>query len=170
MFTYHYDSPLGGITIVSDGTAVTGLWFDDQKNFADTLKDAQAVTDTRKYKIFGLVKKWLDVYFSGKVPDFTPPLKISGSNFRHVLCDILLKIPYGKTMTYSEIADIITKRSGGGKFSARTVGGTVSRNSILLIIPCHRVIGKDGSLKGYSGGVDRKEKLLKLEGISVTKN
>ncbi len=151
----HYSSPLGGMTLASDGTALTGLWFNGQKYFADTLKEVQTLNPN--LPVFDLTRQWLDIYFSGKEPTFTPPLQIRGSTFRKQVWNLLLEIPYGRTMTYGEIARKLQCKS------AQAVGGAVGHNPISIIIPCHRVIGADGSLTGYAGGVERKASLLKLE-------
>lgn len=151
----HYSSPLGSMTLASDGTALTGLWFNGQKYFADTLKEVQTLNPN--LPVFDLTRQWLDIYFSGKEPTFTPPLQIRGSTFRKQVWNLLLEIPYGHTMTYGEIARKLQCKS------AQAVGGAVGHNPISLIIPCHRVIGADGSLTGYAGGVERKASLLKLE-------
>lgn len=159
-YIHHYQSPLGGITLASDGKVLTGLWFDKQKYFADTLdKDFQE----KDLPIFEQVSKWLDIYFSGKAPDFIPPLVMKTTPFRKAVWKIMLSIPYGKTMTYGEIAAKIAKQKGIKQMSAQAVGGAVGHNSISLIIPCHRVVGTNGSLTGYAGGIDKKAKLLKLE-------
>ena len=153
-YTYHYDSPLGGITLASDGEALTGLWFDGQKYFADTL-DAEYAE--KALPVFDEAARWLDLYFGGTVPDFAPKLNPRGSAFRRMVWNVLLSIPYGHTMTYGEIAQRLGCRS------AQAVGGAVGHNPISLIIPCHRVLGADGSLTGYAGGVDKKRRLLELE-------
>lgn len=152
-----YDSPLWKITLASDGENLIGLWFNGQKYFGKTLGEDFI---EKNLEIFSKTKNWLDIYFSGKIPDFTPKLKISGSKFQREVCETLLKIPYGKTKTYGEIAENISKKS-----TARAVGGAVAHNSILLIIPCHRVVGANGKLTGYSAGIDKKIKLLELEGV-----
>lgn len=113
--------------------------------------------------MFAETAKWLDVYFSGKEPDFMPDILITGTPFRKRVAEIVLTIPYGKTMTYGEIASIIANEKGIEKMSARAVGGAVGHNSISIIIPCHRVVGTNGSLTGYAGGFDRKIALLNLE-------
>ena len=160
---YHYISPLGGITIAGNGSALTGLWFDDQKYFAYTLDvEHEEQTDN----VLEETIRWLDIYFSGKEPDFMPPLSMKTTPFRRKVWEILLTIPYGQTMTYAQIAEIIAKEQGIPKMSARAVGGAVGRNSISLIIPCHRVVGSDGSLTGYAGGIERKRRLLELEGAN----
>ena len=164
-YIHHYRSPLGGITLASDGTALTGLWFDGQKYFADGL---DADHEERALSVFGVTEKWLDIYFSGREPDFTPSLHKKTTDFRKSVWEILLTIPYGTTMTYGEIAGKIAAKNGPGRVSARAVGGAVAHNAISLIIPCHRIIGADGSLTGYAGGTDRKRKLLEMEGIRFT--
>ena len=160
-YTHHYDSPLGGITLASDGKALTGLWFDGQKYYADTL---QKEYKEKLLPVFRKADRWLDIYFSGEVPDFTPRLHLrTTSSFRKAVWDILLTIPYGQTMTYGEIANLIAKQKGIARMSAQAVGGAVGHNPIALIVPCHRVVGTNGSLTGYAGGVERKEKLLAME-------
>lgn len=164
-YTHHYDSPLGGITIASDGNALTGLWFDGQKYYADTLgKDHEVAI----LPIFEEADRWLDIYFSGKAPDFTPKTLVRGSDFLRRVCQILLEIPYGKTRTYGDIARQIAAERGLSKMSAQAVGGAVGRNPVSLIIPCHRVVGTNGSLTGYGGGIQRKVKLLKLEKVDMS--
>lgn len=159
-YIHHYMSPLGGITIASDGEALTGLWFDGQKYFEANLSEEY---EEKRLEIFDITDKWLDIYFSGKEPDFTPPVSMKTTEFRKKVWKILLTIPYGKTMTYGEIAERIAKDNGRAKMSAQAVGGAVGHNSISLIIPCHRVVGTNGSLTGYAGGIEKKKKLLELE-------
>ena len=115
--------------------------------------------------IFDETRRWLDIYFTGRQPDFIPPLLMRGSAFRQRVWEVLLTIPFGQTMTYGEIAHLIAEERGLESMSAQAVGGAVGRNSISLIIPCHRVVGADGSLTGYAGGIDKKIWLLKMEGI-----
>ena len=112
-------------------------------------------------------RRWLDLYFSGREPGFTPALNPAGSAFRRAVWEILLKIPYGKTTTYGQIAREIAAARGLAKMSAQAVGGAVGHNEISIIIPCHRVIGAHGSLTGYASGIDRKIKLLQLEGVDM---
>lgn len=156
-YTYHYTSPLGGITLASDGEALIGLWFDGQKYFADTLNAEHC---EKRLPIFDETAKWLDLYFAGIAPDFTPKLNPRGTSFRRRVWDVLLTIPYGHTMTYGQIAKALGCRS------SQAIGGAVGHNPISLIIPCHRVVGADGSLTGYAGGVDKKRELLELEFVS----
>ena len=158
---YHYSSPLGGITLASNGTHLIGLWFDGQKYFADTLQNP---VQEESLPIFKDTCRWLDMYFSGKKPSFTPPIQMRTTPFPKQVWEILLQIPYGHTMTYGEISDKIAKEKGIKKMSAQAVGGAVGHNSISLIIPCHRVVGANGNLTGYAGGLDKKIYLLKLEG------
>ena len=159
-FTHHYSSPLGRITMASDGECLTGLWFDGQKYFADTL---HAQHEEKDLDVFRRTDKWLDMYFSGKKPDFTPPLRMRGTGFRQEVWQILLTIPFGKTMTYGEIAKILADRRGIKSMSAQAVGGAVAHTPVSLIIPCHRVIGTNGALTGYAGGLDKKTWLLDME-------
>ena len=156
----HYDSPLGRITLASDGEALTGLWFDGQKHAPGALAGGSG---EKALPVFADTVRWLDIYFSGKDPGFTPALSMRAAAFRKAVWEILLTIPYGKTLTYGEIADRAAKRLNLPRMSARAVGGAVGHNAIALIIPCHRVIGKDGGLTGYAGGIDRKKRLLDLE-------
>ena len=163
-YTSHYDSPIGGITLGSDGKALTGLWFDGQKYFADTLTEDH---EEKNLPVFADTRRWLDIYFSGKAPDFTPELAMLCSDFRKAVWDVLLSIPFGHTMTYGEIAARIAKERGLERMSAQAVGGAVGHNSISLIIPCHRVVGTSGSLTGYAGGIDKKIWLLQHEGVNM---
>lgn len=165
-FISKYKSPVGEITIASNGEMLTGLWLDGQKNFADTLLENYEEKDL---PVFEQTKKWLDIYFSGKAPDFTPPLDMGGiSPFRKRVWEIMLEIPFGQTSTYGKIAKQIAEETGK-KVSAQAVGGAVGHNSISLVIPCHRVVGTNGGLTGYAGGIDKKIKLLRLEGVDVSK-
>lgn len=164
-YTDHYRSPIGGITLASDGEALTGLWFDDQKYFADTLAPDHQEKDL---PVFAQTRQWLDIYFSGQAPDFTPPLAMLCSDFRKSVWEVMLTIPFGKTMTYGGIAAQIARQRGLARMSAQAVGGAVGHNSISLIIPCHRVVGTSGSLTGYAGGLDKKIWLLEHEGADMT--
>ena len=165
-YIHYYSSPLGGITLASDGSALTGLWFDGQKYYADSLS-----TDCKEkaLPVFEQTEQWLDFYFSGKKPDFTPPLSMRTTEFRRAVWKTMLAIPYGKTMTYGEIANRLAKQQGLRHMSAQAVGGAVAHNAVSLIIPCHRVVGTNGSLTGYAGGIEKKIKLLELEGADMTK-
>ena len=160
VYTCKYKSPLGDILLAADEIGLTGLWFEGQKYFANTLPDEHIL---REMEILAEAKKWLDVYFSGRAPDFLPPLRYDSTPFRKTVCEIMLTIPYGRTMTYGEIAAEIARQQGLEKMSAQAVGGAVGHNPISLMIPCHRVVGTNGSLTGYGGGIARKVKLLELE-------
>lgn len=162
----YYSSPLGKITLASNGNELIGLWFEGQKYFGSTLNGEY---EQKNLPVFEQTAKWLDIYFSGKNPDFTPPLFLSSTSFRNEVWKILLTIPYGKIMTYGEIAKLMAENRGVEKMSAQSVGGAVGHNPISIIVPCHRVVGTDGSLTGYAGGVDIKEKLLKFENVDMSK-
>ena len=221
-YIYHYYSPLGGITIASDGKALTGLWFDGQKYFGSSLRETGAVNETGAaiktgaandtgmandtgavtktgrandtgaarpaddcspgyegiLSVFEQTVRWLDEYFEGRDPGFTPPLNIESDKnkaatpFRNRVWTELLRVPYGETVTYKELAERIAgmttaDTAGSVKVSARAVGGAVGHNPISLIIPCHRVVGADGRLTGYAGGVDKKKALLEMEGAAL---
>ena len=159
-YTYHYTSPIGGITVASNGESLTGLWFDGQKYFASTLSQRHV---EKQLPLFDRTCEWLDLYFSGKSPDFIPPVFMYVSNFRRDVYEILMTIPFGETMTYKEVADLIAKKHRIISMSAQAVGGAIAHNPISLVIPCHRVIGTNGKLTGYAGGLDKKEWLLDME-------
>ena len=156
----YYDSPLGRIQMASDEIGLTVLYFEGAKYDADRLSAGCLEQET---KILSAGKRWLDLYFGGKNPDFLPPLHPKGSAFQMTVWNMLLEIPYGKTISYGEIARKIAEKRGISRMSAQAVGGAVGRNPIAIIIPCHRVVGADGSLTGYAGGLDKKIKLLELE-------
>ena len=164
-YIHHYESPLGGITLASDGEALIGLWFDRQKYFADFLDDD---AEEREMPIFDEADRWLNIYFSGREPDFTPKLNMRTTPFRKRVWEILLTIPYGQTMTYGQIAEKAAAQMGRPRMSAQAVGGAVGHNSISLIIPCHRVVGANGNLTGYAGGIGRKIQLLQLEHVDLS--
>ena len=190
-YTWHYDSPLGGITLAGNGDALIGLWFDGQKHYGSTLG---AQSEEKWLPVFGQALNWLDTYFGGKVPGFTPKLELRTTPFRRDVYNILLTIPYSNTLSYKDIAQriAINRSSVGiakqhscnskgalctrlelqprestqlpnGSMSARAVGSAVGHNPISLIIPCHRVLAADGSLCGYAAGLERKQYLLTLE-------
>lgn len=131
------------------------------------INEQSACLKEKNLAVFDQTRRWLDLYFSGREPGFTPALNPVGSAFRRAVWEILLKIPYGRTTTYGQIAREIAAARGLAKMSAQAVGGAVGHNEISIIIPCHRVIGAHGSLTGYAGGIDRKIKLLKLEGVDM---
>ena len=158
-YIYRYASPIGSMTMAGSGTGLTGLWFDGQKYAAATLS---AHHEEKRLSVFEDTVKWLDTYFGGEIPDCIPEINLQSTPFRKAVWDILLTIPYGKTMTYGEIAAILAQQTGK-KMSPQAVGGAVGHNPVSIILPCHRVVGADGSLTGYAGGIDRKRFLLELE-------
>ncbi|MBR2123000.1 MAG: methylated-DNA--[Lachnospiraceae bacterium] len=165
VYTQYYESPLGLITLESDGEALTGLWFEGQKYSA---RPQDAEHEDRLLPVFTQTGRWLDIYFSGKEPDFTPPLSMQTTPFRKAVWEIMLTIPYGQTMSYGEIARRIAMQRGIPRMAAQAVGGAVGHNAISIIIPCHRVIGADGDLTGYGGGIDKKIQLLTLENADMS--
>ncbi|WP_295795373.1 methylated-DNA--[protein]-cysteine S-methyltransferase [uncultured Treponema sp.] len=175
-YIFEYASPLGKIFIESDGKFLTGLWFEysfDEKkhaeNSAGEVKKLSADSPDLPSVIFETCR-WLDVYFSGRNPDFTPKFRIENlTPFRKMVVDEMLKIPFGATATYGGIAKNIAAKKGLEKMSAQAVGGAVGWNPICIVVPCHRVLGSNGSLTGYGGGIKNKIALLKIEGINTEK-
>ena len=166
IYTCKYASPLGAITLAVDGDALTGLWFDGQRYFGSTLP---ADAKDGRSPVFDEVRRWLDVYFSGHEPDFTPPLHPAGTPFQRTVWALLGQIPYGETTTYGALAQTLAARVGLASMSAQAVGGAVGHNPVSIIVPCHRVVGADGSLTGYAGGIERKIVLLCLEGADTAR-
>ncbi len=166
MFIRHYDSPLGGILLAADEQGLTGLWFEGQKYFARSLPPAR---EERETPVLADAARWLDVYFSGHEPDFTPPLHPAGTPFQRAVWALLGQIPYGGTTTYGALARTLAARGGLASMSAQAVGGAVGHNPVSVIVPCHRVVGADGSLTGYAGGIARKIALLRLEGADTAR-
>lgn len=160
VFYGKYLSPLGPMVMAGEGEALTGLWFEGQTYF-----DEACLMEGRQgnLQVFREACRWLEVYFSGRQPDFVPGILLKGTAFRQAVWQVLLNIPYGETMTYGEIAALLAEERGVSRLSAQAVGGAVGHNPIAIIVPCHRVIGKGGKLTGYAGGIDRKEWLLNLE-------
>ncbi len=155
-FMSRYPSPLGEILLAADDFGLTGLWFEGQSRYARGL----GAYEEGETAILTDAKRWLDVYFSGREPDFTVALHLSGTEFERAVWQALLEIPYGQTRTYGQIAKGLRCRS------AQAVGGAVGRNPVSVIVPCHRVLGAGGRLTGYAGGLERKTALLDLEGIT----
>ena len=149
---------LGKVFLASDGVHLTGLWFEGQKYFPPSILKTEHSSDL---DIFKNTNQWLEHYFAGKKPDFTPPLQPNGTAFRHKVWDILLDIPYGEVITYGDIAKKLNIHS------AQAVGGAVGHNPISILIPCHRVVGASGDLTGFAGGLDKKIWLLKNEGVAL---
>lgn len=155
-YTHRYNSPLGTLILASDGDALCGVWFEDQKHFG---RGAPGPWEEREVPVLAQTRCWLDAYFSGQTPPPLPPLRPQGSPFAKSVWEILLTVPRGRTVTYGQIARQL------GIPSAQAVGGAVGRNPISILIPCHRVVGSDGSLTGYAGGIERKTALLELENV-----
>ncbi len=160
----NYDSPLGRMLLAADKEGITGIWFKGAKYYCENLDKFHTEKET---EIIKEAKKWLDIYFSGKEPKFMPKINPKGSEFRQMVWEIIRKIPYGETVTYKDIANEISKQKGIKKMSAQAIGGAVGHNKISIIIPCHRVVGTNGNLIGYAGGIEKKLKLLKLEGCNI---
>lgn len=178
-----YDSPLGEILLAARGGGLCGLWFVGQRYFGRGL--AAECEERRDLPVFEDVRRWLDEYFAGVVPTFTPQLNLGGTAFQRAVWGALLRIPYGAVTTYGEIAAELGRErakdegadgAGGiagdashdfARTSARAVGGAVGHNPVSIIVPCHRVVGAGGKLTGYAGGLDRKRALLQLEGIEL---
>lgn len=161
-----YHSPQGEITLNSDGENLTAVCFEDGKDYERYIK----TSEEKDLPIFDETIKWLDIYFSGRDPGFIPKYKRDDiTPFRQEIIDEMLKIPYGQVVTYNDISKSIAKKRGLERMSAQAVGGAVGWNPICIIIPCHRVIGTNGSLTGYGGGINNKLKLLELEGADISK-
>ena len=161
IYTACYTSPLGKITLAAEEDALTGLWFDGQKYDKSLLKNRDS--EKGELPMLAAAKRWLDLYFEGRDPGFVPEIRLTGSEFRKNVSLIMLEIPYGATTTYGEIARELARRTGREKISPQAVGGAVGHNPISLIVPCHRVIGADGGLTGYAGGIEIKRRLLAME-------
>jgi methylated-DNA-[protein]-cysteine S-methyltransferase len=167
VYSTHYLSPVGEYMIVSDGENIIGAWMVGQKYFARNAKEE--IVKKAELPVFTVVKNWLDRYFIGEKPTiFELPLLPKGSKFQQDIWDMLCEIPYGEITTYKAIARNIASLYGKDRMSAQAVGGAVGHNPISIIIPCHRVIGSDGSLTGYAGGIDAKLKLLEHEGVDMS--
>ncbi len=161
-YKFRYKTPEGfsDMLMNSDGEFLTGLWFEGSRDSSKHKLDCEE----KELPIFKETKKWLDIYFSGKAPNFTPKYKIGNlTQFRQEVIDIMNNIPFGETLTYKDISKIIAKNRGIERMSSQAVGGAVGWNPICIIIPCHRVVGTNGSLTGYGGGIENKLALLKLE-------
>ncbi|WP_195985570.1 methylated-DNA--[protein]-cysteine S-methyltransferase [Clostridium sp. D33t1_170424_F3] len=161
-------SPVGELTLACDGENLTGLWIQGQKYFGNSIPDVMTRNDD--LPLFHAAKDWLNRYFSGEKPDISElPLRPIGSAFRQSVWDILCQIPYGEVITYGAIAKKAAERSGRKTMSSQAVGGAVGHNPISIIIPCHRVVGANGSLTGYAGGIAKKIQLLELEGVDLSR-
>ena len=164
----YYDSPLGKILLVSDEQNLIGLWIDGQKYYLDSF--SQELKQKNEIEILEKAKNWLDRYFKGEKPSINElQLAPIGNEFRQTVWKILCEIPYGETMTYGEIAKKMAQIMNKKSMSAQAVGNAVGHNPISIIIPCHRVIGANGILTGYAGGIEKKIQLLKLEQVNMEK-
>ena len=155
-----YTSPLGELLLVANDEFLTGILIKGSKFFPQS-RDMEL--SESEPEIIQRTKMWLDIYFDGKEPDFTIPIKMEGTAFQKEVWEILLTIPYGRVTSYGEIASLIAKRRGINRMSARAVGAAAGKNKILILIPCHRVIGENSKLTGFAGGIDKKELLLEIE-------
>lgn len=163
-YTSACQTPLGEVLLACDELGLTGLWFKGGKYCALGLAREHEEGETA---VFGQTRRWLDVYFSGREPDFMPPVHMIGTPFQLAVWELLRRIPYGETVTYGELAAQIAAERGLARMSAQAVGGAVGHNPVSILVPCHRVVGKDGNLTGYAGGLERKVKLLGCEGVDV---
>lgn len=160
----NYASPVGELLLAADEEGLTGLWLAGEKYFPGVPEDAPQETP-----VLEETKRWLDIYFAGREPDFLPPLHPAGSPFQQEVWELLRQIPYGETTTYRALAEAVARKRGLRQMSAQAVGGAVGHNPISIIVPCHRVVGSDGSLTGYAGGLERKVQLLTLEGVDMSR-
>lgn len=165
MFYYtKYNSPIGKLTIASDENNIIGIWIEGQKYFGGTISGQMKIAEN--IDILNRAKEWLERYFRGDKPSsFELPIKPIGGEFRQIIWRILREIPYGKVITYGEIAKKVAEIQNKERMSAQAVGGAVGHNPISIIIPCHRVIGAKGDLTGYAGGIEIKKRLLEFENV-----
>lgn len=173
LYSTVYASPVGELTVASDGSHIVGLWIKGQKYFGGSLKEEllekEEMLKQEEPEVFTAARDWLDRYFKGEKPEIRElPLAPAGSEFRRTVWKILCEIPYGEVTTYGEIAKETALRLHKQRMSAQAVGGAVGHNPISIIIPCHRIVGTNGSLTGYAGGIDVKIKLLKQEGVDIS--
>lgn len=164
-FIATYTSELGEMTLACDADGLIGIWFKGQRFFGASLSPSHT---ERERELLDEAKRWLDVYFSGRQPSFTPPLSLRGTEFQKKVWKLLMDIPYGKTVSYGELARRLAEREGLTNMSPRAVGNAVGRNPLSILVPCHRVIPADGSLGSYAGGPERKKALLILERAEFT--
>lgn len=162
LYTGTYHSPLGTLLLACSSEGLTGVWFEDQKYFAAGLAPEHVELDTED---LACTRQWLDVYFSGREPDFFPRLHLEGTPFQRTVWELLRHIPYGTLTTYGTLARDMARAMGRIHMSAQAVGSAVGHNPVSILVPCHRVVGTGGNLTGYAGGLDRKARLLALEGV-----
>lgn len=162
-----YQSPLGTLYLAADDGALTGVWYHGSAHFCAGLSPT---AQEHSFEIFSDTTAWLDAYFASKPLPQMPPLRLIGSEFQQQVWELLQEIPYGQTVTYGELAKEVARLRGMDKMSAQAVGGSVGRNRISILVPCHRVVGAQGKLTGYAGGTERKEFLLALESAGIAGN
>ena len=166
LYAIGYDAPVGPLWVVSDATHLRGVWMQGQKYFADRLSESP---QAREVPVLAQARAWLDAYFAGQRPAVDAlPLAPEGSAFRQQVWQLLCDIPYGETTTYGALAQALAAHTGQARVSAQAVGGAVGHNPLSIIVPCHRVVGRDGSLTGYAGGLDKKIQLLTHEGVDLS--
>ena len=170
IYRTYYLSSLGRMLLAADDMGLVGAWFEGQKYFGEFPEHMDFAFEEKENCILKDALRWLDIYFSGQKPNFLPKLHLIGTDFQKEVWNILLEIPYGQTVTYGEIARKIADKRGLKTMSAQAVGGAVGHNRVSVIVPCHRVIGSDGSLTGYAGGIERKIRLLDIENASCLKS
>lgn len=170
IYKTEFESPLGRITVAGADDKLIGLWLENQDYFEATTHGNEEIIRSDNLRVFTDTRNWLDKYFAKKKPDISElPLYLSGSDFRKSVWMILCKVQYGEVTTYGTVARKIANKKGIAKMSAQAIGGALAHNPISIIVPCHRVVGSDGSLIGYAGGIDRKIKLLEYEGVDTSK-
>lgn len=168
IYTTTYKSPIGNLLIAAKDNKLIGLWIENQKYYLSGFKEE--MSEKEDSEILTKTKRWLDRYFNKENPDINElDINLIGSEFRKSVWKILKTIPYGKVVTYNDIAKKIAEQKGISKMSAQAIGGAVGHNPISIIVPCHRVVGTNGSLTGYAGGIEKKIQLLELEGIDTSK-
>lgn len=166
VYTTRYHSPIGAVLLAERAGELVGIWLEGQKYFIDSLRGE--VRENKNSPVLRRTEQWLDRYFAGEKPAILElPLAPAGSDFRRAVWQVLCEIPYGETTTYGEISRKIVARRGLARMSAQAVGGAVGHNPISIVIPCHRVVGSNGSLTGYAGGLQKKIALLTHEGVSM---
>lgn len=164
IYKMSYDAPVGKLLLAEKDGALVGLWMEGQKYFLGSVKED--MEENRESAVLKQTVAWLERYFMGEKPQIKElPLAPVGSAFRKEIWEMLCEIPYGETTTYGELARKLAKKRGIEKMSAQAVGGAVGHNPISIVIPCHRVIGSDGGLRGYAGGIEKKRMLLEMEGV-----
>lgn len=168
IYKTYYDSTIGKLLMASDGENIIGLYIEGQKYYLDKIE--QECIEKDNLEIFDKTRNWLNQYFKQEKPDISElSLKPEGNIFRQCVWGCLCEIPYGETITYGELAKKVAKKLNKPSMSAQAVGNAVGHNPISIIIPCHRVVGKNGNLTGYAGGIDKKIKLLEIENVNMEK-